>query len=87
MDEAKGRVYDIYNHLIRAGKLVALQAIKDRYTGKEDKEYTLLGLGAYQNKNRGNLLSWSSLKSYRTTEKYLIEFIPEKYRTQDIYLK
>lgn len=87
MDEAKGRVYDIYHHLIREGKLVTPQAIKDLYTGKEDKEYTLLGLVAYHNKNHGNLLSWGSLKNYRTTEKYLIEFIPEKYRTQDIYLK
>lgn len=87
IDQAKGRVYDIYHHLVREGKLVTPQAIKDLYTGKEDKEHTLLGLVAYHNKNHGNLLSWGSLKNYRTTEKYLIEFIPDKYRTQDIYLK
>ena len=87
IDEARNKLYDLNHQLIREGQFVTAHAIKDLYTGKEDKEYTLLGLVSYHNQNHGGLLSYGSMKNYRTTEKYLHEFLEEKYRSKDVYLK
>lgn len=90
IDEVRNRLYDHYHQLIREGQFVTAQAIKDLYTGKEDKEYTdhtLIGLVKHHNQNHGGLLSYGSMKNYLTTERYLHEFLEEKYRTKDHYLK
>lgn len=87
IDEVRSKLYDAYHQLIREGKIPTAQGIKDMFTGKEDREHTLLGLVYYHNQNHGNLLSWGSLKNYKTTEKYLQEFIHDKLRQKDIYLK
>ncbi len=87
IDEVRNKLYEHYHQLIREGQFVTAQAIKDLYTGKEDKEYTLLGLVKHHNQNHGGLLTYGSMKNYRTTEKYLHEFLEEKHRTKDIFLK
>ena len=87
IDEVRNKLYDHYHQLIREGQIVTAQAIKDLYTGKEAKEHTLLGLVNYHNQNHGDVLSWGSLKNYLTTEKYICEFLEEKYRSKDVYLK
>ena len=87
IDGVRSKLYDYYHQLIREGQIVTAQAIKDLYTGKEAKEHTLIGLVSYHNQNHGNVLTWGSLKNYLTTEKYICEFLEEKCRTKDIYLK
>ncbi|MGK7392887.1 MAG: site-specific integrase [Candidatus Cyclobacteriaceae bacterium M2_1C_046] len=87
IDEVQNKLYDCYNELIKEGKLPTAQAVKDVYTGKEDREHTLMGLIRYHNQNHGKILSWGSLKNYKTSERYMEEFLEEKYKTKDIYLK
>lgn len=86
----RNRIHEIYKQLIEERKTVTALSIKAILLGNEEETKTFLKVAEYHNKNFedniGTRYSYGSYKNYKTTLKYLREFIPKFYRTKDLQL-
>lgn len=86
LDQVHSRIFECYQELTAERKLVTSQAIKARFLGEDDNQYSLLALIEYHNTQMTDTLRWGTLKNYFTTQKYIKEFLKKKYKTSDVYL-
>lgn len=86
LDQVYADLLECKKELARESSLVTAQTIKARFLG-EDQEYkTLFDLVEYHKVNMVSTLTWGTLKNYFATEKYLLRFLKEKFKQDDIYL-
>lgn len=87
LDEVKLALGNCYKELMLKGKLPSATAVKNRYLGEADENFTLTKLFNYHNESSTEDLKWSTLKHYYVTQRYLIKFLGEAYKVSDIYLR
>jgi site-specific recombinase XerD len=77
-----------YQQLQLKGKLITPDAVKDAYLGTDNEEpNTLSRLVDYHNEQAKHELTWSTLKHYYVTQRYLIKFLDKKFRKKDVLLQ
>lgn len=86
LDDVHAEVLNAHKQLHSERKLITAKAIKLRYFGEDEERMSLMKTVEYHNKNINNALKPGTLKNYFSTEKYLQEFLREKFKTDDIYL-
>ncbi len=86
LDDVHAEVLNAHKQLHSERKLITAKAIKLRYFGEDEERMSLMKAVEYHNKNINNALKPGTLKNYFSTEKYLQEFLREKFKTDDIYL-
>lgn len=77
---------ECYQQLLLEHQIISADKIKTLFLGEVKSENTLLGLITYHNKNMQGVLTYGTLKNYYTTEKYIIKYLHEKYKSGDIFL-
>ena len=87
----KGKIYYSYSSLLSSGEEIDVERFKLIFFGKpSQKKYYLIETTKEHNiefeKLIGTKISYGSYKNYKTTLKYLIEFIPILYGAEDILL-
>lgn len=87
----KSKIYLAYSSILSGGECIDINALKLAIFGKPSKKgYTLLEVGKEHNDQFEKLIgikySYGSFKNYKTTLKYLTEFIPLKFKKQDFPL-
>lgn len=87
----KGKIYSSYSSLLSSGEEINVERFKLAFFGKpSQKKYYLIETTKEHNiqfeKLIGTKFSYGSYKNYKTTLKYLIEFIPILYDVEDILL-
>lgn len=86
LDQFKAGIVDTYQELALQRKLITPELLKGKVTGADHAEFTLSKLIEHHNKEQGLLLEWGTMKNYYTTQKYLVEFLKDRYHTSDKYL-
>ena len=87
LDVVKSDLVQCFRELKRGERILTANLIKARYLG-EDKEFqSLLDLFEFHNKEMGSKLADKTLCHYRTSQKYILEFVKSKFRKSDMYLK
>ncbi|MDO6803020.1 site-specific integrase [Wenyingzhuangia sp. 1_MG-2023] len=87
LDKQKEKINKAYQELEYEGKLITAQLVKARYLGSDQKHKSLQDLITYHNQFVANKIHKDTLKSYKTSQRYLMEYIQEKLHTTNIYLK
>ena len=87
LEQIRKMMVQSYQELVLAKQVVTAEAIKNKFLGLEISDMTLCKLIEYHNTNSQETLKWGTLKNYFTTQKYIMLFLKEKYRTSDIYLR
>lgn len=87
LDQVRIQLFDAYNELRSERQLINPDSLKARYFGEDDQNRTLLELVDYHYQSTSTLLSPGSLKMYRSTKRYLVYFLKEALKKQDIYLQ
>lgn len=89
----KAKLYDAYSKLTLSHEYLTPELFKEVLAGKkpkEEKKHFLIQTTEQHNKNFESLIgvkySYGSYKNYKTTLKYLKEFIPLIYKQKDIEL-
>lgn len=75
-----------YDELRHANEILTAEMVKTKVDGGELNTYTLLFLMNYHNVELKSLIEEGTLKNYRTTERFLMEFLINKNKKKDIYL-
>jgi integrase/recombinase XerD len=86
LDQAKSKMWSIFQDARISEPVIDLQMLKNRYLGISEKEKSLLDAFAYHYKTQSGILKRGTLKNYRTTERYLKEFISQEKKRQDFPL-
>lgn len=86
LDEVKSTIVQNYRDLASESKVVTPQLIKARYLGEDTRNQTLKNIFSYHNDKLGVNLAPKTLCHYKTSQKYLLEFLEVEYRKSDIFL-
>lgn len=87
IEQVRNGLFTAYQELKYEGKLVTAQLVKARYLGTDQKHKSLQNLITYHNQFVANKIHKDTLRSYKTSQRYLMEYIQEKLHTTNIYLK
>src|SRR5690606_16023596 len=86
LEQFRAGIVECYQEMLLSRKLITAEMLKAKVTGAENSEYTLCRLMDEHNREQEQVLEWGTLKNYFTTRKYVLAFLKERYKTQDIYL-
>ncbi|PWK77293.1 site-specific recombinase XerD [Mucilaginibacter oryzae] len=85
LEQVKFTITTYYQQLQIAGKEVTPQLLKAMFLGEETEQtYSLSKLMDYHYETASAALTWSTLKHYAVTRRYLEKFLKEKRNTTDI---
>ena len=88
LDQVRLTLGNCYQQLLLKGKLITPDAIKDVFFGTDSVESnTLSRLIAYHNEQAKHELTWSTLKHYYVTQRYLTKFMEKMFRKSDVLLQ
>jgi integrase/recombinase XerD len=85
--QTKSSIFQTYQELKSERKLITAQLIKARFLGTDNEKQTIQGVIKYYNKYLAHNLHKDTLRSYKTSQRYILEFIKSKYKTSDVYLE
>jgi site-specific recombinase XerD len=85
LEEVKFTITTYYQQLQIAGKEITPALLKAQFLGEETEQtYSLSKLMDYHYETAAAALTWSTLKHYAVTRRYLEKFLKEKRNTTDI---
>ncbi|MDO6739367.1 site-specific integrase [Wenyingzhuangia sp. 2_MG-2023] len=87
LDKVISDIFKCYQDLEYEEKLITSKILKSRYLGTDQKHKTLQGLVTYHNQFVEKKIHKDTLRSYKTSQKYLFSYINEQLKTTDLYLK
>jgi integrase len=86
LEQYRSGIVESYQQLLLQKRLITAELVKNKFTGEDQVEFTLGKLMEYHNTEQGNVLEPGTMKNYYTTQKYIKEFIRERFNTSDKYL-
>ena len=86
LDQFKAGIIDSYQQLLLQKKFITAELLKEKVTGGDQSEFTLCKLMHYHNTDQTQVLEPGTMKNYYTTQKYVKEFLKERFKTSDKYL-
>lgn len=88
LEQVKFTITSYYQQLQLEGKEITPELLKACFLGEDTEEnYNLSTLMDYHNETASAALTWSTLKHYAVTRRYLEKFLAVKYHTTDIRVK
>jgi len=87
----KNKLYSCYTELLQTNKIITAQRIKDLYTGNvKEAVNTMVHVSSLHIEEMEKFLGkgtfYGNYKNYKTTHKYILEFIPMVYKVKDLPL-
>lgn len=87
----KNKLYSCYTELLQLNKVITAQRIKDLYLGNVSEIIsTIVQVSTLHIQEMkqflGKSTSYGNYKNYKTTHKYILEFIPKVYKKKDLPL-
>jgi site-specific recombinase XerD len=86
LEQMRARLVESYQELLLRKKSITVEAIKNIFCGEQNEEHSLLKIFDYHNETVKVSLEWGTLKNYFTTQKYVVLFLKEKLKRNDILL-
>lgn len=87
LDEVKSDIVRSYRDLKAESKILTPQLIKARFLGEDIRTHSLKNIFNYHNDKLGIKLAPKTLCHYKTSQKYILEYISDEYNKEDIYLQ
>ena len=87
LDDVKSDLVQCYRDLKREEKVLTPNLIKARYLGEDIKIHSLLDIFEYHNATLAHKLSAKTLCHYRTSQKYILQFVETKFNSENRYLR
>lgn len=86
----KNKLYSCYTELLQSSKIVTAQRIKDLYLGNTQTVSTIIQVSTLHLQEMeqfiGKTSTYGNYKNYKTTHKYIVEFIPKVFKQKDLPL-
>ncbi|MCW0481435.1 site-specific integrase [Gaoshiqia sediminis] len=87
LEKVRSRLSNIYRELLVEGELPTASMVKNYFLGIDEAGNTIQDAFDYHRKIVENDISKNTLHHYKTTEKYVMEFLLACYKTENILLR
>lgn len=87
LDGVKSEIVQCYRDLHRENKVITAKLVRLRFTGEDIKTHSLRDIIKYHNEKNAHKLAPKTLCHYRTSQRYILEYVSEEYNTEDRYLQ
>lgn len=87
LEVTRNKIFQSYMDLKAKDAIITAQKIKARFFGEDEKHPTMQELITYHNRKMKNILHKDTLRHYKTSQKYITEYIEEEHGRQDFHLK
>jgi integrase len=86
LEQYRSGIVESYQTLLLQKKLITAELVKNKFIGEDQADFTLCKLMDYHNTEQTQVLEPGTMKNYYTTQKYIKEFLKERFKTSDKYL-
>jgi integrase len=86
IERSKARIWTIFKDMTLMDDDIELAVIKNKFLGIQEEAITLLSAFQYHLSTQTGILTHGTLKNYKTTEKYLMIFIRQIKKLEDVRL-
>jgi site-specific recombinase XerD len=86
LNEVQSKVYRIYEDFKREEVLFTSQMVKAKFLGEDRKRFSFQNLVDYHNEKMQHKLHKNTMSQYKTSQRYMMEFILNEYKLNDIPL-
>lgn len=86
INEVQSKIYRIYEQFKNEDMFFNSQMIKARFLGEDRKHFYFQDLIAYHNEKMRHKLHKNTLSQYKTSQRYMMEYISKEFGTSDIFL-
>jgi integrase/recombinase XerD len=87
LDDIKSNLVQCYRDLKSEAKTPSPQQVKARFLGEDKKNYNLQDIIDYHNNKMAHKLSEKTMCHYKTSQKYINEYVVNEYNTTEILLQ
>ena len=85
--QVKADIMQCYRDLSNGARVVTPQLVKARYLGEDKETHSLRDLFLYHNETNEHKLCSRTLSHYRTSQKYILNYISQVYKSSDMFLR
>ncbi len=85
--QVKADIMQCYRDLSNGGRVVTPQLVKARYLGEDKENHSLCDIFLYHNETNEYKLCSRKLSHYRTSQKYILNYISQVYKSSDMFLR
>ena len=86
LNEVQSKVYRIYEDFKKDDKPFTSQMVKARYLGEDRRRFSFQNLIDYHNEKMQHKLHKNTMGQYKTSQRYMLEYILKEYKITDILL-
>ncbi|MFL1010922.1 site-specific integrase [Flavisericum labens] len=86
LNEVQSKVYRIYEEFKKEEKPFTSQMVKARYLGEDRRRFSFQNLIDYHNEKMQHKLHKDTMGQYKTSQRYMLEYILKEYKITDILL-
>ncbi len=86
LNDVQSKIQRIFEQLKSEGSGLTPQVIKARYLGEDKSDLSFQGLIVYYNDKMQHKLHKNTMGQYKTSQRYMTEFIAEEFKERDIPL-
>ena len=86
LNEVQSKVYRIYEDFRKDEKPFTSQMVKARYLGEDRRRFSFQNLIDYHNEKMQHKLHKNTMGQYKTSQRYMLEYILKEYKITDILL-
>lgn len=87
LEVTRNQIFQSYLELKTKDALITAKAVKARFLGEDEKQPTMQELIDYHNNKMKHILHKDTMRHFKTTQRYIAEYIEEEYKSENIYLK
>ncbi len=87
LNEVKSDIMQCFRDLKSEKRILTAELIKARYLGEDKINYSLKNIFDYHNEVMTHKLKPDTMGHYRTTQKYVLAYLSNKYKVSDIFLQ
>ncbi|WP_418603605.1 site-specific integrase [Hwangdonia sp.] len=86
LNEVQSKVYRIYDEFKKNEKPFTSQMVKARFLGEDRRRFSFQDLIGYHNEKMQHKLHKNTMGQYKTSQRYMVEYILKEYKVTDILL-
>ena len=86
LNEIQSKIQRIYEQLKSEGHGLTAQMVKARFLGEDKNDLSFQGLIVYYNEKMQHKLHKNTMGQYKTSQRYMTEFISDEFNVSDIPL-
>lgn len=87
LEVTRNKIFQSYVDLKSSGAIITAKTVKEKYLAEDKKFPTLQELIVYHNEKSRHILHYDTLRHYKTSQKYIMEYVNEQYKQNDYYLR